>query len=43
MTEKTKTLGAQIPQSLHAKVRERQEESGPTLGPYIAQLTSKIY
>ena len=42
MTEKTKNLCAQIPESLHAKVRERQEESGQTLGQYILRTPSSI-
>ena len=32
MPEKTKNLCAQIPESLHARVREEQERSGKTLG-----------
>ena len=43
MTEKTKNLCAQIPESLHAKVRERQEESGQTLGQYMTELIAKFY
>ena len=43
MTEKTKNLCAQIPESLHAKVRERQEESGQTLGQYMTELITKFY
>ena len=34
MAEKTRNLCAQIPTELHSKVRERQEESGQTLGQY---------
>ena len=43
MTEKTKNLCAQIPESLHAKVRERQEASGQTLGQYMTDLIVKYY
>lgn len=43
MAEKTKNLCAQIPESLHAKVRERQEESGQTLGQYMTELITKFY
>ena len=43
MAEKTKNLCAQIPESLHAKVRERQEASGQTLGQYMTDLIIKYY
>jgi len=43
MAEKTRNLCAQIPESLHAKVRERQEASGQTLGQYMTQLITKFY
>ena len=43
MAEKTKNLCAQIPESLHAKVRERQEASGQTLGQYMTELITKFY
>ncbi len=43
MAEKTKNLCAQIPESLHAKVRERQEASGQTLGQYMTDLITKYY
>lgn len=43
MAEKTKNLCAQIPEELHAKVRQKQEESGLALGPYITQLIKKFY
>ena len=43
MAEKTKNLCAQIPESLHAKVRERQEASGQTLGQYMTELIAKFY
>lgn len=35
MAEKTRNLCAQIPESLHSKVRERQEASGQTLDQYL--------
>lgn len=35
MGEKTRNLCAQIPESLHSKVRERQEASGQTLDQYM--------
>ncbi len=43
MAEKTKNLCALIPEALHAKVRERQEASGQTLGQYMAWLIKKFY
>ena len=43
MAEKTKNLCAQIPEPLHAKVRERQEASGQTLGQYMTDLITKYY
>lgn len=43
MAEKTKNLCAQIPESLHDKVRKRQEESGQTLSAYMTDLITKIY
>ena len=43
MAEKTKNLCAQIPESLHAKLRERQEASGQTLGQYMTDLITKYY
>lgn len=43
MAEKTKNLCAQIPEELHAKVRQKQEESGLPLGPYMAQLIQKFF
>ena len=43
MAENTKNLCAQIPESLHAKVRERQEASGQTLGQYMTELITKYY
>ena len=41
--EPTKNLCAQIPVSLHAKVREEQERSGQPLGAYIADLLTEYY
>ncbi len=43
MAENTKNLCAQIPEALHAKVREHQEASGQTLGQYMAWLITKFY
>lgn len=43
MAEKTKNLCAQIPESLHARVRERQEESGKSLSEYMTDLITKFF
>lgn len=43
MAENTKNLCAQIPESLHAKVRERQGTSGQTLNQYMTWLITKFY
>ena len=43
MAEKTKNLCAQIPESLHAKVREEQEQRGLTLGKLIEQILNEHY
>lgn len=43
MAEKTKNLCAQIPESLHSKVRERQETSGKTLSEYMTWLITSFY
>lgn len=43
MAENTRNLCAQIPESLHAKVRQRQEASGQTLGQYMTSLITKFY
>ena len=43
MEEPTKNLCAQIPQSLHARVRQEQEAIGLTLGQYMAELITKYY
>lgn len=41
--EPQKNLCAQIPLSLHARVREEQEKSGQTLGVYITNLLQDYY
>ena len=41
--EAQKNLCAQIPLSLHAKVREEQERSGQSLSVYITQLLTDYY
>jgi len=41
--ESTKNLCAQIPESLHARVRSEQEQSGKTLSQYITELITKYY
>ena len=41
--EPTKNLCAQIPVSLHAKVREEQERSGQPLSAYITQVLTSYY
>lgn len=43
MAETRKNLCAQIPTDLHAKVREKQEESGKTLSDYITWLLTTFY
>ncbi len=43
MAEITKNLCAQIPAPLHARVRERQEASGQTLGQYMIWLITTFY
>lgn len=43
MAEKTKNLCAQIPASLHEKVRSRQQESGKTLNEYMTELITNYY
>lgn len=43
MSESTRNLCAQIPASLHSRVRERQEASGQTLGQYMTWLITKFY
>ena len=39
--EATKNLCAQIPESLHARVRTEQEQSGQTLSQYVTALITK--
>ena len=41
--EETKNLCAQIPSSLHARVREEQERSGQTLSQYLTWLITEFY
>lgn len=41
--EKTKNLCAQIPVALHAKVRQRQEDSGKSLSEYMTDLITDFY
>ena len=41
--EATKNLCAQIPESLHAKVRTEQEQSGKTLSQYVTELITQYY
>lgn len=43
MTEPNKNLCAQIPESLHARVREEQERLGQTLGAYVAQILTEHF
>ncbi|MCI9402486.1 MAG: hypothetical protein HFF04_02285 [Oscillospiraceae bacterium] len=43
MAEKTKNLCAQIPESLHSKVRQRQEDSGQSLSEYMTDLITKFF
>lgn len=43
MEEKKINLCAQIPASLHSQVRQRQQESGQSLGQYITELITKFY
>lgn len=41
--EPTKNLCAQIPESLHTRVREEQEHLGQTLGAYITQILTEHF
>ena len=43
MAEKTRNLCAEIPLELHAKVRQRQADSGETLSRYMTALITKFY
>lgn len=41
--ETTKNLCAQIPESLHARVRTEQKQSGQTLSQYVTALITEYY
>ena len=41
--EATKNLCAQVPASLHARVRAEQEKSGLTLSAYITEVLTNYY
>ena len=43
MAENMKNLCAPVPAGLHARVREKQEASGKTLGQYMAWLIQTFY
>ena len=43
MAEEKRNLCAQIPISLHSRVRQEQEESGQTLSEYMTQLITEFY
>lgn len=43
MAENVKNLCAPIPAELHARLRQRQEESGQTLSQYMTWLITKFY
>ena len=43
MEEQRRNLCAQIPMSLHTRVREEQEKAGLTLSAYITQLLTQYY
>ena len=43
MTAGYKNLCAEIPEALHAKVRQRQTESGISLSQYVTGLITKYY
>ena len=43
MAEKTRNLCAEIPEELHCKVRQRQNESGKTLSQYMTWLITTFY
>ena len=43
MTAGYKNLCAEIPEALHAKVRQRQTESGISLSQYVTELITKYY
>ena len=41
--EQTKNLCAQIPITLHTRVRQEQEKSGKTLSEYITEILTSYY
>ena len=41
--EQKKNLCAQIPITLHTRVRQEQEESGKTLSEYITEILTSYY
>ena len=41
--EQTKNLCAQIPITLHTRVRQEQEESGKTLSEYITEILTSYF
>ena len=41
--ESTKNLCAQVPISLHEKIRAEQEQSGQTLSQYVTQIIKEYY
>ena len=43
MAEKTRNLCAEIPEELHGKVRQRQNESGKNLSQYMTWLITTFY
>ena len=43
MAEVTRNLCAQIPVSLHSRIRQEQEASGQTLSAYMTQLITNYY
>ena len=43
MAEEKRNLCAQIPISLHSRVRQEQEASGQTLSEYMTQLIIEFY
>lgn len=43
MEERIKNLCAQIPESLHTKVRQRQEASGKSLSGYMTDLITEFF
>ena len=43
MAEATRNLCAQVPVSLHSRIRQEQESSGQTLSAYMTQLITNYY